>query len=287
MAKILVEEGAKDLAVGSPLAVLVEDEAHIAAFKDYSPASTQQKPSSKAQPESKGGYPLLPTLGTIPSHRPLQPAGDCWCGGWCTALLTAILSVPSAHPSVGPPRVPAAADSGDKQLSGEQESVQQEQPAPKRSDRIGPAAKKLLQESGLSVDSITPSGPRGIVTKSDVLAAISGGQNPAKQQQQQPDKQLQPDKVSKQGRAAAGCVGLSHRLLHGHRALAVQLQQLVLLPSQLRDLLPGCGASCILLLVLKPMWENKGWSLPLCTGSGAKAPSSIKTRRAAAAAAGI
>ena len=59
MAKLLVEEGAKDLAVGSPLAVLVEDEDHIAAFEDYSPASAQQQPSSKAQ--SEGECPPLPT----------------------------------------------------------------------------------------------------------------------------------------------------------------------------------------------------------------------------------
>ena len=63
VAKLLVEAGTKDLAVGSPLAVLVEDQEHVAAFKDYSPASQQQQQqqqSSQAQPEPKGASPAHP-----------------------------------------------------------------------------------------------------------------------------------------------------------------------------------------------------------------------------------
>ena len=90
------------------------------------------------------------------------------------------------------PVLPAPAESGEQQAAGGKGP-----PAAEANTRIGPAAKKLLQECGLSLDSITPSGPRGIVTKGDVLAAISGGQKPAKQQQQQPQQQQpQADKVS-------------------------------------------------------------------------------------------
>ena len=45
-------------------------------------------------------------------------------------------------------------------------------------DRVGPSVAKLLRESGLSLDDITPSGPRGIITKGDVLAAMSTGAQP-------------------------------------------------------------------------------------------------------------
>jgi pyruvate/2-oxoglutarate dehydrogenase complex dihydrolipoamide acyltransferase (E2) component len=46
--------------------------------------------------------------------------------------------------------------------------------------RIGPAAAKLLRESGLSADAVKPSGPHNIVTKGDVLAAIAAGVKPSK-----------------------------------------------------------------------------------------------------------
>ena len=35
IAKLLVPNGAKDIAVGAPVAVLVDDKADVAAFKDY------------------------------------------------------------------------------------------------------------------------------------------------------------------------------------------------------------------------------------------------------------
>lgn len=38
--------------------------------------------------------------------------------------------------------------------------------------RIGPAALRLLRESGLSESDLRPTGPRGILTKADVLAAM-------------------------------------------------------------------------------------------------------------------
>jgi len=41
--------------------------------------------------------------------------------------------------------------------------------------RIGPAAASLLRSAGLPADAVKPSGPRGIVTKGDVLAALEGG----------------------------------------------------------------------------------------------------------------
>ena len=64
--------------------------------------------------------------------------------------------------------------------SAPQPSGQQQEASGDQSwhDRVGPAAHKWLRESGLSLDSITPTGPRGIVTKGDVLAAMGGGQKP-------------------------------------------------------------------------------------------------------------
>lgn len=44
-----------------------------------------------------------------------------------------------------------------------------------RSDRLGPAARMALANRGLSAADIRPTGPKGIVTKADVIAARPGG----------------------------------------------------------------------------------------------------------------
>ena len=49
-----------------------------------------------------------------------------------------------------------------------------------RSSKIGPAALVHLQEAGLAASDVTPTGPGGIVTKGDVLAAIAKGVKPGK-----------------------------------------------------------------------------------------------------------
>ena len=68
MAKLLVEAGAKDVAVGSPLAVLVESKDDVAAFKDYSPSSSQTEPFKESQPgpESKGRPPAVTSTSVFP-----------------------------------------------------------------------------------------------------------------------------------------------------------------------------------------------------------------------------
>ena len=45
--------------------------------------------------------------------------------------------------------------------------------------RLGPAARKLLEESGLSESDVKGTGPLGIVTKGDVLAAMARGDKPS------------------------------------------------------------------------------------------------------------
>lgn len=61
----------------------------------------------------------------------------------------------------------------------------------KRNTRIGPAAKHLLLVNSLSAEDVTPTGPHGIVTKGDVLAALEGGAKPKLRQQPAPEGQQQ------------------------------------------------------------------------------------------------
>jgi pyruvate/2-oxoglutarate dehydrogenase complex dihydrolipoamide acyltransferase (E2) component len=55
---------------------------------------------------------------------------------------------------------------------------QQQQQRVKANFRLGPAARKALQEAGLSMADVTPTGPNSIITKADVLAAVAAGVKP-------------------------------------------------------------------------------------------------------------
>ncbi|KAK9842727.1 hypothetical protein WJX74_001504 [Apatococcus lobatus] len=48
LAKLLVKAGTKDMPVGTPMAILVEEAEHVAAFKNYQAGQS----SSKSQHES-------------------------------------------------------------------------------------------------------------------------------------------------------------------------------------------------------------------------------------------
>ena len=66
LAKILVESGPDKLQVGTAIAILVEDEEDIEAFKDYKdeaeqPQPQKEKPKEAAPPEPKAVTPPEPT----------------------------------------------------------------------------------------------------------------------------------------------------------------------------------------------------------------------------------
>eukprot|EP00891_Asterochloris_glomerata_P005961 jgi/Astpho2/5961/fgenesh1_pm.00080_%23_34_t len=70
IAKILKPDGSKDIAVGTPCAILVEDEENVGSFKDYQPdgAGAQQ---SSGQPEQKTEAP-----GGGPAPEPSSEAAE-------------------------------------------------------------------------------------------------------------------------------------------------------------------------------------------------------------------
>lgn len=140
IAKILKPSGSKDIAVGTPCAILVEEEDKVTAFKDYK--------------GEDGG-----------EQKAEASAGDA-----------------------------APAQTGKQQ---QQEPEQQQSHAV--SNRIGPAAKRLLEFHGLSpADIKSPSGPHGIITKGDVLEAVAAGVKPGKGKGQQPSQPKQQPPQQKQ-----------------------------------------------------------------------------------------
>ncbi|KAG2429267.1 hypothetical protein HXX76_011036 [Chlamydomonas incerta] len=125
VAALLVPAGTRDVAVGTPLALLVEDAAHVAAFASLSPEQAQALAAEQPQ-----------------GHASPPAAEDAGAGQQA-----------SPAPAAAAPRVVA-------------------------SDRMGPAARLLLESSGLRPADVTPTGPNNIITKADVLAAIAAGVKP-------------------------------------------------------------------------------------------------------------
>jgi pyruvate dehydrogenase E2 component (dihydrolipoamide acetyltransferase) len=126
IARILAPDGSKDVPIGTPLAVLVEEEGSRAAFKDFKVSSSEGEGEVRA----------------------------------------AAASFSSSSADAGS-SIKSAASTQNSSSGG---SAIKADP-----DRVGPAVRKLLKEHGFSVNDITPTGPRNILTKGDVLqAAVSG-----------------------------------------------------------------------------------------------------------------
>lgn len=71
LAKILVGEGAKNVDVGRPVAIIVEEESDIAAFKDYTPGSAPASSAPSAAPAAPAAAAAAaaPSGGSFPPHE--------------------------------------------------------------------------------------------------------------------------------------------------------------------------------------------------------------------------
>lgn len=82
LAKILIAAGSKDVPIGRPVCIIVEDEASIAAFKDYTPsegaAPPPSKPAAAPAPTPVAAAPSAPPppmpVAAAPSSRPMTAA---------------------------------------------------------------------------------------------------------------------------------------------------------------------------------------------------------------------
>nr|KAF6342761.1 dihydrolipoamide S-acetyltransferase [Pipistrellus kuhlii] len=79
LAKILVPEGTRDVPLGTPLCIIVEKEADIAAFADYRPTGVPDLKPQASPPSPPSVTPVPPTpqpVASTPSAtRPAAPAG--------------------------------------------------------------------------------------------------------------------------------------------------------------------------------------------------------------------
>lgn len=139
LAKILKETGEKDVAVGNPIAVMVEEGEDVSAFENFTleDAGGEKAPAKEAPKQEASEA----------SEAPSSESG----------------SAPSkSEPSTPPPEETSSS-------SGRLESVLDREPS------ISPAARRLALEKGVSISSLKGTGRGGAVTKQDVEKAQSGG----------------------------------------------------------------------------------------------------------------
>lgn len=114
LAKILVQAGAEDIKIGTPVAVFVEDASAVAAFASYSASAAPAAPAAAAP------------------------------------VANAAKAAPAAAGAAG--------------YSGR---------------RLWPSVRLLLEANGMQASSVVPTGPHGVLTRGDVLAAAAGGKRAA------------------------------------------------------------------------------------------------------------
>ncbi|KAF4550225.1 2-oxoacid dehydrogenases acyltransferase-like protein 2 [Elsinoe fawcettii] len=134
LAKILKESGEKDVAVGNPIAVLVEEGGDVSAFESF---SVEDAGGDKSTPKEGAKQEAADASEPPSKDSPTSPAP--------------------------PKEEPSAPQAQESESTGERlQTSLDRQPA------VSPAAKKLALEKGVPVSQIKGSGPGGRVTKEDV-----------------------------------------------------------------------------------------------------------------------
>ena len=80
MAKIIVPEGTEDIPVGKPVAVLCEEQADIAAFKDYVPEASADAPPARRRRRRRGARQSRARATRLPTHRRTKRAAHHGAG---------------------------------------------------------------------------------------------------------------------------------------------------------------------------------------------------------------
>ncbi|GAA4038281.1 2-oxo acid dehydrogenase subunit E2 [Parerythrobacter jejuensis] len=173
VAQILIEEGSENVKVGEVIAVLAEEGEDLDAAKNASaePAQApvpQPAPSSAPAPSPDGiaatpsakklaaetGVDLASIAGTGPNGRITKGDVEEAAGG-------ATASAPAASPEPAPAPSPAATTSSDRIIAS-------------------PLAKRIAEQKGVDLATVSGSGPNGRIVKADVENATPGAAAPAK-----------------------------------------------------------------------------------------------------------
>ena len=158
VARILVPEGAENVKVNTPIAVLLaedEDAASLAAAT-APPAGPSARRGETARPSSPSGVPAF-AAGEQPAHAP-RSAGAV---------------AGQSNRRIGQP---SQASASDREETGTRSAADGQ-----RATRTlaSPLARRLAREAGIDLAALQGSGPHGRVIKRDIEAALSRGVEPA------------------------------------------------------------------------------------------------------------
>lgn len=182
IAKTLLDSGAKDVPVGSPIAILVENEDDVSAFADFTIADAGGKEkSAKANTSVKE-----PESGEKPQEKQEESTKST------------------------PPTAAKQESSSEKSSASESKPAAAEKPAAEESSSTSggrifasPVARRLAEEKGIALRDVKGSGPDGRVVKADIEnhkpAKAVAAPAPAKGESAPADK---PAKVSQAGASA-------------------------------------------------------------------------------------
>lgn len=133
LAKILKESGEKDVAVGNPIAILVEEGADISAFESFSveDAGGEKEPSKEGSKQE-----------AVEASEP-----------------------PQENSATAPPPKEESSALAAKESESTGERLQ---PVIDREPMISPAARKIALEKGVPIGQLKGSGPGGRITKADI-----------------------------------------------------------------------------------------------------------------------
>ncbi|KAF2101443.1 dihydrolipoamide S-acetyltransferase [Rhizodiscina lignyota] len=147
LAKVLKESGEKDVAVGSPIAVMVEEGTDVSAFESFTV-------------DDAGGDKAPPSSGAK------QEAADA-------------SEPPSKDTDSAPPQKQEPSSGAGIQAQESDSTGGKLETALSRAPKISPAAQRLALEKGVPIGQVKGTGPGGQITKSDVEkykgAASAGG----------------------------------------------------------------------------------------------------------------
>ncbi len=146
LAKILVAAGTKDIPLGAPVFVIVDDAKDVAAFKDFK-AAAAPAPAAAPKPEEK------------PAESKPEPKVEA--------------PKPAAAPAAAPKAAPAPVAA--PVSTPAPKPIKMEKIAGQEKFMTSPAARKIAAENNIDLASIKATGKGGRITKEDVVLYLEGG----------------------------------------------------------------------------------------------------------------
>ncbi|KAF2435481.1 dihydrolipoamide acetyltransferase, partial [Tothia fuscella] len=150
LAKVLKDSGEKDVAVGSPIAVMIEEGGDVSAFESFTAEDAGGDKSSPSEAPKEEASESSEPADNATKTSPPKSKDD------------------SKSDSKSDLKSDSKSDSSSIQTQESDSTGSRLETSMQRAPKISPAAKKLALEKGVPIGSVKGTGPSGQVTKSDI-----------------------------------------------------------------------------------------------------------------------